>query len=220
MWYPHRAVDVVLLDLYDTLAWTDWDAHARTVADRLGIPIPRLLAAYDQTRESRGTGRLGSMAADLAALATACGLTLPPATVAELANLVATELVRNVHLYDDTLPVLRRLRAAGRRLGIISNCDLSTRLVVDALGLEREVNAVVLSCEVGSQKPQPAIFHTTLARLDARPEQCLFVDDQPRFLDGAAALGIQTCQIVRGPPGPGDGRGPHPVIATLTSLPG
>jgi putative hydrolase of the HAD superfamily len=209
---------VVLLDLYDTIAWTDWDAHAGAVAADLGVSRHRLLAAYDQTREARGTGRHGSMAADLGALAAACGLTLEPAVLAELAAVQASQLIRNVRLYDDTLPVVRRLRAAGTRLGIISNCDFATRLVVDALGLEREVDAVVLSCEVGSHKPQPAIFATALARLSARPEDCLFIDDQPGYLDGAAALGIRTCRIVRGPVEPEDRTGPHPVITALTDL--
>jgi HAD superfamily hydrolase (TIGR01509 family) len=216
--YPHGAVTVVLLDLYDTIAWTDWDAHAASVAARLGVPVRRLLAAYDQTRESRATGRLGSIAADLGALATACGLTLAPAALAEFAAAEASDLIRNVHLYDDTLPVLRRLRAAGTRLGIISNCDLSTRLVVDALALEREVDALVLSCEVGSHKPQPAIFQTTLARLSARPGDCLFVDDQPAYLDGAAALGMRTRRILRGSPDPEDRPSPHPVITSLSEL--
>jgi HAD superfamily hydrolase (TIGR01509 family) len=218
VWYPHGTVDVVLLDLYDTIAWTDWDAHAHSVAARLGVSLRRLLAAYDETREVRGSGRLGSMAADLGALAVACGLSLQPPLLAELAAAAASELVGNVHLYDDTLPVLRRLRSAGTRLAIISNCDFSTRPVVDALGLEREVDAVLLSCEVGSHKPDRAIFEAALARVSARPAECVFVDDQPRYLDGAAALGIRTYRMLRGPVEPEDRAGPHPVITTLTDL--
>jgi HAD superfamily hydrolase (TIGR01509 family) len=213
-----RAVKVLLLDLYDTIAWADWDAHVGVMAARLGVPVRRLLAAYDETRAARATGRLGSMAGDVGALAACCGLQIEPEVLAEVAASEAAALVGKVTLYDDTLPVLRRLRAAGTRLAVISNCGFSTRPVVDALGLEREVDAVILSCEVGSHKPAAAIFEHALTRLAASAAESVFVDDQPSYLDGAAALGIRTVRIIRGPVEPEDRAGRHPVITALTEL--
>ena len=76
-----------------------------------------------------------------------------------------------VHLWEDSLPTLRELRARGLRTAIVSNCDHSTRPIVDELGLEREADAVVLSFEVGVAKPDPGIYRAALDALDARPER-------------------------------------------------
>ena len=146
--------------------------------------------------------------------------------VADLANETVEYLRRNVHLYDDVLPVLRKMRAAGTRVALVSNCDHATRPIVDTLGLADEVDALLLSCEVACAKPDAGIFVEALRRLGAEAEGSLFVDDQPRFLDGAAALGIRPIRIVRGrdaaltPVGPRRPPGHHqPPRAALTGAP-
>jgi len=94
---------------------------------------------------------------------------------------------------------------------------------VDALGLEDEFDAVLLSFEVRAAKPDPAIYEEALSRLgDPDPEQTVFVDDQARYCDGAAAVGLQTRLIVRDGAHPAEGFGPNPnhheVIKDLRAL--
>jgi len=50
---------------------------------------------------------------------------------------------------------------------------------------------VVISAEVGCRKPEPEIFHLALARLGARPEEVLFIDDFRHNIAAAAELGIR-----------------------------
>jgi len=47
----------------------------------------------------------------------------------------------------------------------------------------------VFSCEVGQVKPNADIFHTTAERLGLEPARTVFVDDHPRNIDMARALG-------------------------------
>jgi len=210
-------VDALLLDLYETLVWTDWGALSDRMTSRLGVEMPVLLAAFEATSALRGTGHYGSVAGDFGAILAACSLPAPDGFIDELAAETVDYLRNNVHLYDDVLPVVRRLRAAGTRVALVSNCDHATRPIVDALGLEAEVDAVLLSCEVGSAKPDPAIFREALRRLDAQPAGSVFVDDQNRFLDGAAALGIRPVRIARNRT-PFASAGDHPVIGSLEEL--
>ncbi|WP_445182003.1 HAD family hydrolase [Pseudonocardia sp. Cha107L01] len=51
-------------------------------------------------------------------------------------------------------------------------------------------SVVIDSSDVGVRKPDPAIYLELLRRVDRRPEQVAFVDDLPRNVDAAAALGI------------------------------
>lgn len=212
----HRAV---IFDLYDTLVWSDWPAHATLIADQLGVHQSAVVAAYDRLREHRDGGGLADAEAILIAVARACEV---DATEAEIARLVALEadfLTGTVHWYEDSLPTLRRLRESDVPTAVISNCSPTTRPVVDRLGVEAEVDAVILSCEVGAAKPSPEIFTTALDRLSVPASAALFVDDRADYLDGAAAVGIDTLRIERDhsfgeslPPGN------HPVVTDLQGL--
>jgi putative hydrolase of the HAD superfamily len=55
----------------------------------------------------------------------------------------------------------------------------------------------VLSCEVGSSKPDASIFETALADLGADANETVFVDDQPTYCDGARRAGITAVCIRR-----------------------
>jgi putative hydrolase of the HAD superfamily len=211
--------DVVLLDLYDTIVWSEWFRLRDLIASRTGLDQPALIAAFDASRSARGVGAYRDASGDMAAVLETAGLDPEPALVRELVELERTELTERVHLYDDTLPVLTTLRARGVRTALISNCSHSTRPVVDRLGLEQAFDAVILSFETGAMKPDPAIYAAALSAVGTDdPSRAVFVDDQPRYCDGAAALGIQTRLIQRpNEDVPGDTRG-HPVVTDLRWL--
>ena len=50
---------------------------------------------------------------------------------------------------------------------------------------------IVVSGEEMTRKPFPDIYHTTLERFDLKAEESLFIDDNKRNIEAAAALGIQ-----------------------------
>jgi len=214
------AVEAALIDLFDTLVWSEWRELRGGLAEAMGVEQRELQRAYEVTYTSRQVGANGSAEGDIAVLLEACGLEPEPSFVRELTELVSAHLDGHVHLYEDALPTLRGLRERGIRTAVVSNCDHFAIPLVETLGLKDEVDALVLSCEVGSHKPDAAIYLAALDALGARPEQAVFVDDQPPYLDGAAALGIDTRYIRRGNE-PWEGHrdpGSHQVIEALTAL--
>ena len=224
----------LLVDLYDTLVWTDWRVLAERMARRIEVDGAALMRAFEVTHAPRGLGRYSGIRGDLAAIVgaargnydpTRADQPAPPGGsdpfIAALEMELLDYLRDAAHLYDDVRPVLRALRAAHTRVAIVSNCDHVTRPVLANLDLEREVDATVLSCEVHSLKPDAAIFEQALKRLGASAAEAMFVDDQARYLDGARALGIGTAQIARAPShGEPSERGAHRLIASLADLPG
>ncbi len=52
------------------------------------------------------------------------------------------------------------------------------------------VDEVVLSCEVGSAKPDPDIYATALQRVGAVADDVLFIDDTPTNVAAAESLGM------------------------------
>ena len=64
--------------------------------------------------------------------------------------------------------------------------------------MEDEFDAVILSFEVRCMKPQPEIYRLALRGLgDPDPSRAVFVDDQVLYCDGARAVGLDTCLILR-----------------------
>jgi putative hydrolase of the HAD superfamily len=215
--------DAVLLDLYDTVAEGAWGDLARMVIDRIGVERETLFEAFDETRPARSVGAFGSAEGDLAAVIAACGVQPDPALVRELVAMEREVLPARVRLFEDSLPVVRALRAHGIRTALISNCSHSTRPIVDALALDDEFDEVLLSFEVGAAKPDPAIYREALDRLgNPTPERSVFVDDQARYCDGATAVGLRTLLIVREDADPAEGWGDstngHRVIRDLRAL--
>jgi putative hydrolase of the HAD superfamily len=193
-------VEAVLLDLYDTLVWADWVALRSgrdRLAERAGVEIAVAREQWAQTHDRRMRGLNRGLEGDLAAVFEACGVATTPDLLRDLAAEEYANWAGGVRAYEDVAPELGRLRAAGYRLAIVSNASCEAGGVVASLGLDRLVDTVVLSCDVGFLKPEPAILQAALERLGTSPEQALLVDDLPTNLDAAASLGLRTALMAR-----------------------
>ncbi len=85
------------------------------------------------------------------------------------------------------------LRAAGVRVGVLSNWDLRLRPLLDQLGVLHWVDDAIVSAEVGLEKPDPAIFHLACAHLGARPSHTVHLGDSRRDdLEGALGAGLHA----------------------------
>ena len=143
-------IRAALFDLYDTLLWSDWPVIRAEMERRFGLDEKRLIKAFVDTRPARSVGEYPSAEEDLKAV-------LRAADVEPDDEVIHDYLVRyrseGLHLWDDSIPTLRALRDRGIRTAVVSNCDHSTRPAVEPLGLVEEVDAMILSFEVGAAKP-------------------------------------------------------------------
>lgn len=102
-------------------------------------------------------------------------------------------------VYDDTLPLVDAARAAGVPVAIVSNWDARLPELVTSLGLDRRVDVVVASFEVGAEKPSPRIFEVTLERLGLRagPRVVHVGDSLSEDVAGARAAGLRAVHLDR-----------------------
>ena len=101
-------------------------------------------------------------------------------------------------LFDDVLPSLRRLKAMGLALGIISNINRTGRDLLHSLGLEGVIDSAVTSREAGAEKPHAPIFRAALQRLGATPAETVHVGDQyASDIAGALGAGMRAVLIDR-----------------------
>lgn len=86
-----------------------------------------------------------------------------------------------------------QLKAAGLQIGILSNLP---RVLGEALlaepGFLDPFDHRTFSYEVGSVKPQAAIYEHAFQGLGVAPGEALFLDDRPANVDGALAAGLRA----------------------------
>jgi FMN hydrolase / 5-amino-6-(5-phospho-D-ribitylamino)uracil phosphatase len=98
-----------------------------------------------------------------------------------------------VVLYDDVLPGLERLKARFR-LFTASNGNADLSRIGLAHYFERSLNAR----QVGALKPDPLLFHKVIEGTDLKPQQVVYVGDDPALdVVGAQGAGMHAIWINR-----------------------
>jgi len=119
----------------------------------------------------------------------------------------------NYRLFEDVRPVLDRLRDAGIELGVVSNFEAWLEQLLEELGVIGYFDVRVISGAEGLEKPDPRIFRLAMDRAGVRPEESVYVSDNPEFdVDPAAAVGMLPVLIDR------RGRFPDAPGVRITSM--
>lgn len=180
-------LDAVTLDAFGTLV-------------ELDDPVPRLQARFgvDADAARRGLDAEiayyrnhvleGRDAAGLADLRRRCA-----AVFAEVAGTTSDADAFQSCLVFTPLPgvvdALRRLRAHGLALAVVSNWDVGLHEHLQRLGLR--FDAGVTSAEAGIGKPDPHIFALVLERLRIPPERALHIGDDEIDEQAAEAAALR-----------------------------
>jgi putative hydrolase of the HAD superfamily len=96
----------------------------------------------------------------------------------------------------DAETTLTRLRRAGLKLALLTNCWFEVPAHWNRTSLARLVDAAVFSFEVKAKKPDAIVYLLTCERLDVQPSDCVFVGDGAnQELQGAEAVGMAAVMI-------------------------
>ncbi len=180
----------VLFDFGGVLLRQDWDQYDE-FCERNGLPTRALRRALYGTDEWRAlqTGRISDRsiwrAAAIASLAEHCG--------DRAEGLFEEWYARPIRLHDSNIALANALRAAGIRIGLLSNAapDLETR-IVDDFGVDVDWHDRVISGLVGLAKPDPAIYHLAAEGIGLPETACFFIDDLAENVEAARSVGMQA----------------------------
>jgi putative hydrolase of the HAD superfamily len=85
------------------------------------------------------------------------------------------------------------LQRAGIKTAILSNMgEVNLAFMRRSFDWLNGFSQLTWSCELRMAKPEPAIYRHTLQKLGVAAEETLFLDDIPRNIEAARALGIDA----------------------------
>jgi len=106
------------------------------------------------------------------------------------------ELIRG---YSGITELLDGLRAAGRRIGLVTSKSRdTTQMAFRAVGLQDRFEVVVTASDTDEHKPSPVPLLLCLEQLRAPAGGAIYVGDSPVDIEAGAAAGMATAAVAWG----------------------
>jgi putative hydrolase of the HAD superfamily len=101
-------------------------------------------------------------------------------------------------LFEDVKECLVKLQEQGLRLGIVSNFAPTLKAILESKGILSYFDPVIVSTEVGLEKPDPAIFKLALELSGLEAKDILYIGDHERNdIWAPNQVGIDAVKIIR-----------------------
>ena len=196
-------MQAVVFDFFGTLTPVSpsevWASNAAKLAAVLGVGTEPLLQLLDDSFPERITGVLGDQRQTMEALADRLGVRLTGEQLAEAIAVRRSVQEAMFTLRPEALGVIERLRSAGLKTGLVSDCTSELPDAWAQLPLAALIDAPVFSCIEGTRKPDPRLFRKVAADLATEPARCVYIGDGGgQELTGASALGMRAV-LLAGP---------------------
>jgi putative hydrolase of the HAD superfamily len=194
------SVRAVVFDYFGTL--TPTLARAASALDQpeiatiLGVDRDAVNDWWARTYPDRATGRTGGGIDTMRLLARTLGGNDSDEAVQAAQAIRMDTYAAMAQPRANAAEVLTALRDKGLRIGLLSDCSAELPELWPDLPLVDLVDEPVFSALVGERKPHPKMYATVCQRLDAPPEECLYVGDGgSNELTGATAFGMRAVLI-------------------------
>ncbi|WNL43481.1 GMP/IMP nucleotidase [Halomonas sp. PAMB 3264] len=203
-----REIDTVLLDMDGTLLDLHFDSHfwLEHLPKRYG-ELHKLDQATQDTLKARIIGEQGTL--NWYSLAY-WSQELDVDVVA-----LKREIQHLIGFRSDALDFLTWLKNAHPRVVLATNADrASLGLKLPLTGLEKYLDAIISSEDVGAAKEEQAFWFALQEREPFDPQRTLFIDDNPSVLESAREFGIKYLMGIKQP----DSQRPEKALQEFVAL--
>jgi len=179
-------IKALIWDLEGVLLKTEDDNLYLTVAKKLNAPYEKVREIFFSDLNDKMD--LGEVTQDQFNAYVMDTLQISREKTALLEKVVDEES----YIDKDLVRIITKLRR-DYKTGLLSNYSKDLRSKIEnewALG--SAFDEIIISCEVGVIKPDPAIFSLMLERLGVKAEESVFIDDRIKNIDGAKKMGFHT----------------------------
>ena len=183
---PEHKKPILVFDFGGVIAEADNEVVFTYLERSLSLSRNGVMHVIAQLRESRIKGVSEEQFWN--EYATSTNMTLPEKWIESL-NAVQQSAIRpNSRMIE----MVKRLKAMGYRIALLSNVQKHQAKIVRDTGLYLYFDPIVLSCEIGVEKPNIDAYQILLQRLHAVPKECIMIDDSPENIQSAQRLGMGT----------------------------
>lgn len=192
------AIRAVIFDRDGVLTEFDIDAAQAFFQPRLNMSLMELAQRWVKWSDMIGTPKSETEEADLFQ-----GFWTYVSEMEGLGEAVRQELfdfdyVGVIRPFADAKPALQQCQQQGLKVGVLSNFSLATldqSLAMNGLG--QWVDYAAAAPVIGYAKPQAESYTHVARKLGVSSEECLLIDDDPAYVDGARAVGMQAYLVNR-----------------------
>jgi epoxide hydrolase-like predicted phosphatase len=178
-------LNTAFFDLGGVILRTEYQAPREHLAERLNVSYEDLSKTVFESESARQAS-FGEIKTDQHWAIVATKLGRPASEIGSLRS----EFFAGDVLDRELIDFIRSLRLK-HKTGLISNGWPDLRDYVVRNNFDDAFDEIVISAEVGLLKPAPAIYRLALERVQAAPEEAVFVDDSTVNVEAANAMGMR-----------------------------
>lgn len=89
----------------------------------------------------------------------------------------------------ELIEIIKDLKSKNYKIGLLSNNYIKLRQQMAEEDTIKYFDSVIVSSEVGYQKPQPEIFEILFKEMGVKSNELIFIDDSKSSLEGADKIG-------------------------------
>ena len=184
----------VIFDLFHTLTSVEASSSQGlpSTSELLGVDV----VAWNEQMMNKSRERLVGLKTDAFEIIAEMARAIDPTLSDERIKLASDNRLTRfraavLDIPEETVAVLRELKARGKRLGLITNADVTEVAAWGENRIHHLFDSTIHSCAVGLAKPDRQIYELSLRELDVEAADALFVGDGGSDeLEGARRAGI------------------------------
>ncbi len=92
---------------------------------------------------------------------------------------------------EEMFDLIDKLKEQGYKIGFLSNTEMPAVEYWKRNNYAKYFDEVVFSCVEHIAKPEAEIYELICERLEILPQESVFIDDKPEFVDGAKNIGMK-----------------------------
>jgi epoxide hydrolase-like predicted phosphatase len=184
-------IRAVYFDLGGVIVRTEYQAPRQHLAERLGMEYEALSKLVFESETSRQAS-IGQLSEEEHWAAVMRRLHLPESETQAIRDEFFAGDITDLHLLD----FMRGLRRKCK-VGLISNAWSGLRPWIVSKKFEDAFDAMIISAEIGVMKPDARIYQIALEKLGVKPSESVFLDDFPKNVEGAIAVGMQAIHFTQ-----------------------
>jgi putative hydrolase of the HAD superfamily len=184
-----HSLKAVVFDYGKVLCLPPTEQQWHKLSSHFGKPLQEFQRIYWGHREELDRGTLDSVHY-WQKVGAECGVEISPA---DAEALIEHDNQQWTNENREMVAFAHELRSAGYRTAILSNMEWRMLAAMRRkLTWLNDFDVQIYSCEIGTVKPEPAIYFECCRRLTCQPAEALFLDDKQVNTDAAKQIGMQS----------------------------